>query len=203
MRARARSVGIVAFVAALTLTGCTSYGNEFEGGGLSGIADAADATEEAEPTDEAAPTVEADPTEAPEPTEAADPTEEADPTDPTETVPFTLLLGACLNADDLAGDVLATPETIPCDEPHDSEVYVLGDAQDGDYPGEDVLFADIASFCQLEFPAFVGIDYDQSTLDYLTLGPTEADWAIGDRRVWCVLVDPAGPFTGTLEGAAR
>ena len=40
-------------------------------------------------------------------------------------------------------------------------------------------------------------------LEVQYLSPTESSWAMGDREIVCTVLDPAGPVTGTLEGANR
>ena len=51
-----------------------------------------------------------------------------------------------------------------------------------------------------EFEQFVGEAYLDSRFDFSYYYPTEASWSRGDREVLCVIYDPAGPVTGSLEG---
>jgi hypothetical protein len=49
----------------------------------------------------------------------------------------------------------------------------------------------------------VGMSYDQSALEVTWLEPTEESWEAGDRELVCLITDPAGQTTGSLEGANR
>jgi hypothetical protein len=57
--------------------------------------------------------------------------------------------------------------------------------------------------CLVEFESFVGMPYDQSALEVTWLEPTEESWEAGDRELVCMITDPAGQTTGSLEGANR
>lgn len=115
---------------------------------------------------------------------------------------FLLQVGDCINDSEL-DEVVTTLPIVPCDEPHDSEVYseatLVGDA----YPGDDVVGTQADEACYGAFAAFVGLDYESSVLEYYPFTPVAEGWAQGDRVVSCVIYDPATQTTGTLEGAAR
>ena len=57
--------------------------------------------------------------------------------------------------------------------------------------------------CVGEFESFVGLSYDQSALEITWLEPTPESWERGDRELVCMITDPAGQTTGSLEGANR
>lgn len=113
-------------------------------------------------------------------------------------------LGDCLPYLDGEGDVYELP-LVPCDQPHDSEVYfVFSMPDDADYPGDDALTDEAISRCQTAFEEFVGMSYDESELDYWWFTPTKATWNYsGDRTTQCLVYSYDGDVTGTLEGAAR
>jgi hypothetical protein len=90
-----------------------------------------------------------------------------------------------------------------CSEPHDSEAYASIMIDDGDFPGDQTVTDQAVADCTTEFNSFVGVDYQDSELDFAYYYPTEESWANGDREILCLIVDPAGKATGTLEGAAR
>ncbi len=120
----------------------------------------------------------------------------------TEDV-FSLAVGDCLNSAELGETVEQVP-FIPCDEPHDSEVYAQTLLTEDAYPGDDVVAAEADEFCYGEFEAFVGMAYDDSELDYFPMYPLEQGWnEIGDREVLCLVYDYDGGVTGTMAGAAR
>ena len=62
-----------------------------------------------------------------------------------------------------------------------------------------------ANACGPAFDTFVGLAYEDSTLDIYQLFPTEDTWEqLDDRLISCLIYDPSNPeVTGTLAGAAR
>jgi hypothetical protein len=115
---------------------------------------------------------------------------------------FTIAVGDCLNDGGVEGEVSEVAK-IDCSEPHDSEAYASIMIDDGDFPGEQAVTDQAAADCTTEFNSFVGVDYQDSELDFAYYYPTEESWANGDREILCLIVDPEGKATGTLEGAAR
>lgn len=115
---------------------------------------------------------------------------------------FTIKVGDCLNDGGATGEVSEVPK-IDCAEPHDSEAYASIMMADGDFPGDTAVDDQAVSDCTSQFNSFVGINYDDSTLDFAYYYPTEASWAQGDREILCLIVDPAGQVTGSLKGAAK
>lgn len=110
------------------------------------------------------------------------------------------------------GDCLQTPDegvvteltAIPCDQPHDGEVYSSFDLEQADaYPGDDAVDAAVDAQCLPAFAEFVGLPYDESELELSPLTPTEEGFEAGDREVLCLVQDLDGGVTGTLRGAAR
>jgi hypothetical protein len=53
------------------------------------------------------------------------------------------------------------------------------------------------------FADFVGLPYDESALVMAHVHPAEDLWADGHRVIQCLILDPAGPVTSSLKGAAR
>lgn len=96
-----------------------------------------------------------------------------------------------------------TITVVDCAIEHDSEAFARVDLDEADFPGEDAVRSRAESECSAAFATFVGIDYEASSLDYGYYFPTAGSWAAGDRRILCLVLDPEGPVTGTLEGAAR
>ena len=123
---------------------------------------------------------------------------------------FTLSVGDCLNDESLASvegdestEVTEVP-TVPCDEPHDFEVYQNFTVPEAaEYPGEEAVTASADAQCLPEFETFVGVAYEDSVLTASYYYPTEASWADGDRTINCLIIDEAGKTTGSLAGAAR
>ncbi len=114
---------------------------------------------------------------------------------------FSLSVGDCFSTDatDEVGDVAG----VPCDEPHDSEVYALVDydaGSDAEWPGQDAIDEFSDSACVAEFEEFIGLSYDESIYYISYLQPTEESWAQGDREVVCLVGAQEGQVTGTLRG---
>jgi hypothetical protein len=118
---------------------------------------------------------------------------------------FDLEVGDCL-ADSMptGGEEVVTVETVPCSEPHSEEIYAVVTLPEGDFPGEEAVFAQADEGCTAEFESFVGLPYEESVLYYNYLYPyDEQSWNGGYRWVTCSVYDPAGDTTGTLADANR
>ena len=121
-----------------------------------------------------------------------------------------LVVGDCV---DLPG--LGLPESVevttatrvPCDEPHGVEVFAVASLNDdpaAGYPGDDVVVSAADDLCLAGFPAYVGTDYVDSTLEIVHLRPDAAVWGRGDRIVRCAVHDRAlEPLVGSVAGSAR
>lgn len=116
-----------------------------------------------------------------------------------QTDAFAIQVGDCLNDASASGEVTTVP-TVPCDAPHDSEVFAAFELGESGYPGEDVVVGKAEAACLPAFDEFVGEPYVESRFDFAFYYPTEASWASGDREVLCIIYDPAGPVTGSLRG---
>ena len=118
---------------------------------------------------------------------------------------FTLKVGDCLN-DGVTETELSTVPVVPCDEPHDSEVYAAVIMDDEEYPGADATIAFADEQCYEEFEDFVGISYDESIYGFSYLYPSQESWDGGDREILCQIsaVDESGNVAKSdksLEGA--
>ena len=120
----------------------------------------------------------------------------------TDTDVFTIAVGDCLNDGDIEGEV-STVKTIDCAEAHDSEAYASIIMDDGDFPGDQAVEDQAIADCTTKFNEFVGIDYNDSTLNFSYYYPTSASWEQGDREILCLVYDPAGQATGSFAGAAK
>lgn len=114
---------------------------------------------------------------------------------------FTIAVGDCLDlsSSEMSEEVSSLP-TVPCADEHDSEVYAETSLPDGEYPAD--LEDQAAQFCYDQFAPFVGLSYEESTLDVQPMTPTQYGWEEGDDRViQCILLSPER-VTGTLAGSA-
>jgi hypothetical protein len=80
---------------------------------------------------------------------------------------------------------------IPCDEPHDAEVYArisLDENPEATFPGDEAVLAGADGVCLEAFEAYVGAPYVDTELEIVHLRPNEAAWVRGDRVVVCAVV---------------
>jgi hypothetical protein len=124
--------------------------------------------------------------------------------EPTPAVP-TPTAGAVINADTLAvGDCIIVPSEdqfdeirrLDCGEPHDGEVFFVGDHPDGDYPSDEAFESFVDERCLPAFSAYTGSDFAvQEVLDIGWFTPTDSAWDGGDRGVTCHLTPIDGSRT--------
>lgn len=112
-------------------------------------------------------------------------------------------VGDCLAVSTNVEEISEVP-VVPCTEPHDMEVYAEFELQGEKFPGDEKVSALADEGCYAAFPDYVGIEYEESTLDYQMYQPLEQGWTeLDDRLVSCLLFDPEGRVSESLEGAAR
>jgi hypothetical protein len=92
---------------------------------------------------------------------------------------------------------------VPCEQPHDAEVFSTFDIESDDFPGQQAVIREAQRGCTSRFGEFVGMAYQKSKLEVQYLYPTEQSWTSqDDREVVCSVTDPRGKITvETLEGA--
>ena len=117
---------------------------------------------------------------------------------------LSLEVGSCLNdiSQPVAQEMTEIP-AVPCEEPHQSEVYAEVLIEEASFPGVDAVTEFAIERCESAFEGFVGLSYAESTLSFHYYYPTQNSWAVGDRSVFCVVYDPAGNSEGTLANAQR
>jgi len=114
---------------------------------------------------------------------------------------FSLKLGDCKM--ESPSGLIEDADVVPCDQPHDEEVYYEITMDDGEF-SEEAVDAASQECIGDAYTTFVGITYDESALEVFPITPTKDTWdGFDDRVVQCVIVDPAGQTTGSLKGAAR
>ena len=119
-----------------------------------------------------------------------------------DTDVFTLQVGDCLN-DATAAETVETIPTVPCTEPHDSEIYASIIMTGDTFPGTDAVIAEADTACLDAFDGFVGVSYADSLYYYSYYFPTEGSWEGGDREILCTIYDEAGQVTGSLQNIGR
>ena len=101
---------------------------------------------------------------------------------------FSIKVGDCLDYVALGSGEINSVPVVPCGEPHDGEVYAEMSLPDGDYPGDDAISQQADTYCYDQFATFVGIPWDDSSLDYSPLTPTADSWdGFDDRLIQCVV----------------
>lgn len=117
---------------------------------------------------------------------------------------FDLRQGDCFDDPaDLSAQV-DTVRAVPCNEPHDNEIYLAFDLSDGPYPGANAVDEEADARCFAAFEPFVGVDYFESELEFFPVTPTPDSWDAGDRTVYCALYAlDLSKLTGSMAGSAR
>lgn len=127
------------------------------------------------------------------------------PADPSE-VPTAqpLEVGDCFDDPGMLDEGEPIP-VVPCDVPHDHEVFHTFLYEDGrEPPPEDVAIERSNGECIPAFEAFVGVPFEDSELGFFPLEPTARDWRNGERMVRCAILTMDGSkLTGTARNARR
>lgn len=105
--------------------------------------------------------------------------------------PATLAVGDCLI---VSGDLRDVP-IVPCDGPHEAEVYALLEVADAEAFDERALVAEVEDECVALFDAYVGEPYRTSSLDIFYQYPLQDGWESGERGAVCAAFVP-DPDTG-------
>jgi Septum formation len=121
-----------------------------------------------------------------------------------------LRAGDCFNGSD--EEEISDVDGVPCDEPHEYEVFAVQDREGETFPTDAEFEAIFESICVPAFGSYVGIPYTDSELWATMITPSESSWDDGDREYVCALYepedgeDPDSPnieLTASMEGAAR
>lgn len=121
---------------------------------------------------------------------------------------FSLKVGDCVNDYGDEKEITSVP-IVDCAELHDSEIYASTIITDDQYPGASEVQTQADDACYAAFEGFVGLAYDQSTLYYSYLYPTQESWDGGDREILCTIkkydedTQEIVPVTGSLKGSAE
>jgi hypothetical protein len=115
-------------------------------------------------------------------------------------VPATrLAVGHCV--DGLrAGDDLAGLPVLPCDQPHEGEVFAILELPAGPYPGDAALGRQARQECLKRFETYAPSSVADDRIELFYLHPSQLSWTSGDRGVTCVATDPTTKRTTSLRG---
>jgi hypothetical protein len=119
---------------------------------------------------------------------------------------FALREGDCF--DQPASGDISSVQAVPCDEPHENEIFALYDLDGERFPGETEVQQQGTEGCQgTRFEEFVGLSYQQASSE-LGLGagaitPSRESWEeADDREVICIAYNlDDSPLEGSVEGA--
>ena len=113
-----------------------------------------------------------------------------------------LRAGDCFNGGEETE--IAEVDGVPCDEPHEYQVFAVAEHDAATFPTDAQLDAVFDEVCAAPFEAFVGEPYASSALWGSMITPSEESWGAGDREFICVLYDPNdAALTGSMENANR
>jgi hypothetical protein len=114
---------------------------------------------------------------------------------------FNVQVGDCFDEVGLADEVSSVPG-VPCAEPHDNEAYAVFDVSVTSYPEGGGMSQLAFESCLERFEAYVGTDYETSSLDISTMFPSRQSWRENDREVICSVYDMnAEKLTGSTRGS--
>ncbi|WOF24683.1 septum formation family protein [Microbacterium betulae] len=115
---------------------------------------------------------------------------------------FEVSVGDCIGSP-AEGEVVDV-EVVPCDEPHDGEVYYEFALDDGEWPGDTAVSTAAEEGCTASdaFEAYIGTPYDSSEVWVQFFLPTEDTWTdstLNDRLISCIAYVPDEQQTGSLK----
>ncbi|MFC4138504.1 MULTISPECIES: septum formation family protein [unclassified Microbacterium] len=112
---------------------------------------------------------------------------------------YTLQVGDCFTQASLDKN---KPD-VPCDSPHDGEIYAVLQHKKGKTPSVADFQAEADTACLTSFKTFVGVAYKSSTLRFSYIYPSPETWSAGDRSTLCYVYENGKQTTGSLQGTKR
>ncbi len=110
-----------------------------------------------------------------------------------------LAVGDCVESVDNEGSHMSV-DVVPCDEPHDNEVFARFDVPGDAWPGEEAVEADAEAGCWDALLEYAPTAYDDPDVTLFHFYPTALSWADGDREIICLTEYLDGPRVGSIEG---
>jgi hypothetical protein len=83
--------------------------------------------------------------------------------------------GQCVDREP-TGQTFETLPVVPCGQAHDLEIYAIRKLGGGRWPGNDAVQNLAEKACRAAFQTYVGVAYDESTLEIGWYTPTAAGW---------------------------
>lgn len=100
-------------------------------------------------------------------------------------------VGQCISMEDFPeGEEVSHLPTVECSKPHTMEIFAVEEISKDFDPANDIQMAVIADeVCRPAFKAYVGIDLDESELDYVFFHPSEeGKEKHDDRQLVCAIM---------------
>lgn len=123
---------------------------------------------------------------------------------------FDAQVGDCFVAPADVKAQLADLTKVPCDSPHQQELYAVveyqedGSDKDDPYPGEGTLDTFAKGECAAAFGEYVGIAYPDSGMWMTYLLPSARSWQQGDdRSVQCFVTTTGEELTASVKGSKQ
>lgn len=115
---------------------------------------------------------------------------------------FDVREGDCLNLPPSQEEIYSV-EAVPCDQPHQAEVYAVFELGGEAYPGDGRVVRSAEAGCNQRFPGAIGRRHARSELEFHSMYPTRQSWRLhDDRGVTCWVTRPGDRlFTGSLPGS--
>lgn len=113
-------------------------------------------------------------------------------------------VGDCLNGilETENETIVRSLPAVPCSQPHEGEVFATIELENGEYPGEEAIFAEADQQCSDALVAYSPSAYDDPTIGLSYLYPREPGWP-RDRELVCIAYSLDGTLTGTIAERQR
>jgi hypothetical protein len=110
-----------------------------------------------------------------------------------------LTVGHCVDGLRAGNDLAGLP-VLPCEQPHEGEVFAVFELPAGPYPGDAELGRQAQQECLKRFETYAPSSVADDRVELFYLHPSPLSWTSGDRGVTCVATDPTAKRAGSLKG---
>lgn len=93
---------------------------------------------------------------------------------------------------------VSTVTLVPCGQAHDAQVFAVWALSGSSYPGYNKEVQIETQGCLARRASLTAVS---TPLEISTFGLTQANWAFGDRSVWCVIISPTPNLKSSLLSA--
>ncbi|HVF14532.1 MAG TPA: septum formation family protein [Acidimicrobiales bacterium] len=113
---------------------------------------------------------------------------------------FVMRPGDCFMAPEEGTELVVSVEGVPCEAPHDGQVYALFDVPDTEIFDEAGVEAQAGEGCMSRWSTELWGTYEENMeIDIFYFTPSSESWAEDDREIVCVIVplDEDTPLVGS------